>query len=253
MALGRNVLGEFLTYRVRLLIGLIDNIGNPIIVLLAILGAKSITASANPSSLISYYFGIAIFLPFLYISIEETIGEMTFTGEVGNFLVKPISFYKWMIVREFGRKLATVILVFPLTAFLVFFVFFSKMFPVSPVNIFSGIVAFGISFLLSFNFGYLLGLFSFWFDEIWVIRNVREVLVSLLGGIVLPYSFFPTQVGDVIKYLPFPYLIAWPSKVMKSGLMIEDLAIAILWLLLSFLAIRILWSFSTKQYSAIGG
>lgn len=227
-----------------------DNVANPLIILLAISGAKSITKVDN-LSLLPYYIGIIIFLPFLYISIEETFSQMTYTGEINNFLVKPLSFYKWMLFQEIGKKIATLITIIPP---LVLIVFYAVKIELIPINLEILLQSFGITilaFFLSFNFGYILGLFSFWIEEAWVLRNTREVLITLLGGIALPYFLFPKSLAYILTFTPFPYMISWPTRVFKNGIQNNEIFTALFWLLFSFLFIKVLWKKVVIKYSGV--
>lgn len=245
-------INEFLTYRIRLIFSLLDNIANPLIILLAISGARSIT-NLNTSNLLPYYVGIVIFLPFLYISIEETITEMTYNGEINNFLVKPLSFYKWIFFREIGKKLATLIVVIPFLTVTITYAIGIKLIPIDFSTILLGLGVTCLAFFLSFNFGYILGLFSFWIEEAWILRNTRDVLVTLLGGVALPYFLFPDWVTKILMFTPFPYMISWPTRVFRDGIKIEEVFIATLWLISSFIFIKILWNKVLVRYSGVGG
>lgn len=243
---------EFLVYRVRLLFSLMDNVANPLIILIAISGARSIT-NVNSTSLLPYYIGITIFLPFLYISIEETITEMTYTGEINNFLIRPLSFYKWILFREIGKKIATLVVVIPFLFVTVAYAINIKLIPINLVIIGESLGVTVIAFFLSFNFGYILGLFSFWIEEAWILRNTRDVLVTLLGGVALPYFLFPKKLTEILAYSPFPYMISWPTRVFRDGIKMTDLLIGLIWLLISFVTIKILWKKVLVRYSGVGG
>lgn len=243
---------EFLVYRVRLLFSLMDNVANPLIILIAISGARSIT-NVNSTSLLPYYIGITIFLPFLYISIEETITEMTYTGEINNFLIRPLSFYKWILFREIGKKIATLVVVIPFLFVTVAYAINIKLIPINLVIIGESLGVTVIAFFLSFNFGYILGLFSFWIEEAWILRNTRDVLVTLLGGVALPYFLFPKKLTEILAYSPFPYMISWPTRVFRDGIKMTDLLIGLIWLLISFVTIKILWEKVLVRYSGVGG
>jgi ABC-2 type transport system permease protein len=229
-----------------------DNVANPLIILIAISGARSIT-NVNSTSLLPYYIGITIFLPFLYISIEETITEMTYTGEINNFLIRPLSFYKWILFREIGKKIATLVVVIPFLFVTVAYAINIKLIPINLVIIGESLGVTVIAFFLSFNFGYILGLFSFWIEEAWILRNTRDVLVTLLGGVALPYFLFPKKLTEILAYSPFPYMISWPTRVFRDGIKMTDLLIGLIWLLISFVTIKILWEKVLVRYSGVGG
>ncbi len=110
-----------------------------------------------------------------------------------------------------------------------------------------------IAFFLSFNFGYILGLFSFWIEEAWILRNTRDVLVTLLGGVALPYFLFPKKLTEILVYTPFPYMVSWPTRVFRDGIKSSEVFIGAAWLVMSFIFIRFLWKRVLVRYSGVGG
>jgi ABC-2 type transport system permease protein len=128
-----------------------------------------------------------------------------------------------------------------------------KLIPINLVIIGESLGVTVIAFFLSFNFGYILGLFSFWIEEAWILRNTRDVLVTLLGGVALPYFLFPKKLTEILAYSPFPYMISWPTRVFRDGIKMTDLLIGLIWLLISFVTIKILWEKVLVRYSGVGG
>jgi ABC-2 type transport system permease protein len=110
-----------------------------------------------------------------------------------------------------------------------------------------------IAFFLSFNFGYILGLLSFWIEEAWILRNTRDVLVTLLGGVALPYFLFPKKLTEILTYSPFPYMVSWPIRVFRDGMKTSEVLIGLSWLVISFVFIRFLWKRVLIRYSGVGG
>jgi len=109
-----------------------------------------------------------------------------------------------------------------------------------------------ISFLIAFSFSFSLGLLTFWVEEVWGIQNVKEVAIVLLGGVALPYYFFPLALQKFLTFTPFPYMINWPLRKGFSGSLTFEFIMALSWLLIFTLISIFLWKRGIKKYSALG-
>lgn len=238
-------LSQFSTYRLRVLSSIAYNFVTPLIVALALSQARSV-GGISVSSLWSYYLVVLLMLPFLNSQVQNELDTLTFSGEINNFLMKPMNLYLWLFVKEIAEKSISLILFLPIVVIILSI----KGTPlVGPVDWLAVAVSSVICLTLSYNFSFLMGLLCFWFDEFWTISNIKTVLVLLLGGIALPYSFFPDSIKGFLKLSIFPYLVNWPARIMNNGLQENEMVIAIFWLVFTTILIRLLWGLSVNKYS----
>ncbi len=239
---------EYSTYRVRLLVTLLQGFVTPLFLLL-VLSHVSPRPGFTTSGLVSYFLLVGLIYPLTKSKVNEFVEEYTTSGDVNNFLVKPLSFYKYMLANDLSWKILNLLTVLPFIILTGFFILRDN-----PVN--SNVLVIGttvlttiISFLISFNFSYLVGLFSFWLDEFWAINNVKFVVVNLLGGVVLPYTFFPGWATLVLKYSPFPYMITWPVRVIQGQFESLELLVSFIWLIVFAILIRFFQNQAIQKYS----
>lgn len=244
-------LSQFSIYRTRLIMHLFGNFITPLFLLAALFYARP-TSGLSASSLVPYYLLIGLLSPLIRSDVDEHIQEMAVSGEVNNFLTKPLSFYKFMLSREISLKTLTALLVIPI---IVLFLAGSGgrfwTIGLSPALYFFPSLI--LAFLLVFNFSYFVGLFSFWIDEFWAIHNLKYVVIGFFSGAVLPFEFFPAGLINVLSYTPFFFMINWPIRVLQGQFHPIDFISALAWLLLLSFTVSFLQHFAIKKYSFTAG
>ncbi len=244
----QQVFSQFISYRLHVISLILYNFIAPTITILALSQAQSISGVALPG-IVNYYLILLLFLPILNVNVQDYISQLTTSGEINNFLMKPISLYKWILVKEISEKTVSMIFFIP-AAIVLLWIFLDRTSLVfSPLLISQLIFSVVMCFILSFNFAFFIGIFSFWIDEFWTISNVKNVLVLLLGGIALPYVLFPLQINQILELTFFPYLVSWPTRVLTTGLQINEVVIAIVWLIISAISIHLFFGRAIKKYS----
>jgi ABC-2 type transport system permease protein len=110
--------------------------------------------------------------------------------------------------------------------------------------------------LLHFHMEYLLGLTAFWTDQSLAFESFYFMLFYLLGGLVVPVELFPAMAGDLIRYLPFPYIFGLPTEIALGALTGDNLIRALLtqsaWLAVLAVAGQIVWRRGLRRYGAAG-
>jgi ABC-2 type transport system permease protein len=113
------------------------------------------------------------------------------------------------------------------------------------------------AFLLCFYINFLLGLLCFAMKSMKSIWPIKILIVSGLGGGILPLSFFPQAVFSVISVLPFQYIFYQPLRVfLNSVSQSEYIGILLFqagWILLLHLVTIVLWQGAHKKFCGAGG
>ena len=106
-----------------------------------------------------------------------------------------------------------------------------------------------------FSVQYIIGLFSFWLEETWVLRVLVSIAASFLSGAILPLELFPAQFVSILEYTPFPYITHVPVKMMTGG---ATESVGLSFLVMSFWALvlsgvaHLTWRRGVRLYSAAG-
>jgi ABC-2 type transport system permease protein len=241
LLLFQQTFSQFSSYRLQIIFRIVQNFIPPLLIVAAL--TRTVGNAQLISSLLPYYILIALISPLTLSSIDSDLDDLTNSGDINNFLLKPYSLFKWLLVREFSEKNLVFILLFPVFIFIAFF------YHLSLINLINLITASLLSFILSFTFSYSVGLLCFWIEDFWAIHNLKFVVVQFLAGAVLPYSLFPASVAAVLKYSFFPYLINWPVRVIQHSSDLADFILAVAWIIIMFILTAYLQKKAILKYS----
>lgn len=206
-------------------------------------------AGMEKEQLINYYFVSGLLYVVINSTIDSYVKYSIYLGSISTFLVKPVHFWLNTLARDLSNISVRVLLGMPF--FVVYLLTLRPVISLTPTiffDLFLIIISYTLSFLISYN----LGLMSFWVEELWGFQNLKDVMVVLLGGVLLPYQFFPDQLQKVLVWLPFPYLVNWPLRIGFSGNVFFEIIVALLWVTVLFKTSNLLWSKGIKKYTAVG-
>lgn len=178
-------------------------------------------------------------------------------GKISAYLVKPMNYLGYRISLYLSYRLLYVGVV--LTPILILGWLFRDyiQFPRNGVTwlafFASTIMAAGIQFFIA----YTLALIAFWVLEISTIVFILYSFEYFLSGHVFPLDIMPPWMQGFLHWSPFTYEIFFPVQIcmerVQGGAMLEGLAIQAGWLIVTYLAARLLWARGVRKYQAVGG
>lgn len=206
-------------------------------------------------SMLSYYI-VSSFLSQLEFS-DGISSEMTGrirNGTFSKYMVLPINILGYFTAMEVGSVLFY--LGFDLAAALIWVFIFQIRFVFAhgPLLLCAlAMVFLGLFFMVQLN--YYLGLLTLKYEEIGTFLMIKNNLVALVTGSIVPLALFPDAVLQVMKLLPFYYITYLPSMLFTgqcgeeaaAGLMILSL-----WCLALGILIRITWKKYRVKYDGVG-
>jgi ABC-2 type transport system permease protein len=88
------------------------------------------------------------------------------------------------------------------------------------------------------------------------IRFTMRVIMEVVGGAIIPLSFFPQILEKIFMLLPFPFLIYIPMKIYLGKIALEQVGLELFkeggWIVGLAMLNLILWKRGVKQYVAMG-
>jgi ABC-2 type transport system permease protein len=184
------------------------------------------------------------------------IGDQINNGTLSNFLIRPISYMKYWFARDLGDKAMN--LVFSVVEITLLIIIFKPNLFIQnqPQYIAIAFVSALISMTMYFYFNYLLGLLGFWSNEIWGPRFIFWILLNFFAGSLFPLDILPNTIFNILKFLPFTYLLYFPLKIylgqLETYAIIEGLIISILWTFILYFVVKLTWNKGLKVYGAEG-
>ncbi len=203
--------------------------------------------------LITYYVFVS-FASRLTAKDMDSISRDIYDGGLTKYLIYPTSFFKFKLMGYITSHFISVLQFF--TGIIVFS--FALDFPLmnNPQHIMLGLIFSFYVGILNFFMISSLELIAFWQDVVWNLRVMYRFISSILGGLYLPLSFFPSEVREWIHYLPFQYLYSVPVSIFMGTYNVSnwrfDLLLSSAWLIFFMLITRLVWHRGRLQFTGVG-
>jgi ABC-2 type transport system permease protein len=184
------------------------------------------------------------------------IGDEINTGNLSNYLLKPINYFLYYLSKDLGDKAMNIVFsIFEIG--LIIFIFKPPLFfQRNPELLLFSFVSVVAALMIYFFFNILLGLVGFWSPEVWGPRFVFTIVVSFFAGSFFPLDILPKAAFNILSLTPFPYMIFFTIKIYLGTLPIieiyKGLLISFSWVILSYLIVRSVWIKGLRAYTAQG-
>ena len=139
------------------------------------------------------------------------LAEEIRNGNVSLKLLKPIGYFQYTYIAYIAKQLVNVFIIgIPLVV---------VAWMVSPVHVsilqfLLCIVSISLSVTISFCFDYYISLLCIYTQNTWGISALRDGLVQILSGSVVPLYLFPSHILKIIYIFPFAYMVDVPVKIL---------------------------------------
>jgi ABC-2 type transport system permease protein len=237
---------QYATYRLQIIFQIVQSFIPPLFMVIA-LSMTQATGNIFVNQLLPYYILIALIYPLTISTVDEEIENLSVSGDINNFLLKPFSLFKWLYTKNLSEKAVILITLLPI------FLLVGLKYGFNLTSLILVIFSLVLSFTLSFTFSFLVGLFCFWIDEFWAIHNLKYVTIQLLGGVILPYTFFPSQTSYILRLSPFPYLAFFPVKVIQNNGSFSDFLTVMAWIIIFLILAALMQKKAIQKYSFTAG
>ncbi len=247
--------------RLRSLVWFVVTFINPLILILfwrgALKGGQEIAPGWTLTTIVSYYFLVAITGAFLVSHIEEDISERDIQkGELVRYLVKPFPYYWIKLFEETPYRILQG--VYGIITLAVFYFYFGGFISLSkdPLTILLAVIIALLAAFISNTFKQTIGLLAFWITDIYGLYEVLYVIHIVFAGIVVPLVLLPSLIQTIANILPFAYIIYYPTIAFIGRLSYSELlrviGIQCVWLGLLVFVYHRVWNAGIKKFTAIG-
>lgn len=248
-----------ITYRFGVISSLISNF----IILLATIyfwraayANTATVAGINEKQMITYSVIVAILGSLLRCSIGDTLGDRIREGNIALDLVKPVNIYILFFAQDIGELTSGMLLkAFPLFLFSIIFVRFSA--PISVPAFFCFLLSSVLAYLIIWLIGAIVGVMTFWVMNVGPLGFVKDVIIRLLSGSLVPVWFFPKAFQNIINYTPFVYTYQLSAGVYIGKISLSQAIygniLQVFWIVTLFLIFTLLRIRSTRKVMVQGG
>lgn len=209
------------------------------------------------SEMVTYLLGGGLINSFILSTAENPETSQNIQdGTLSTFLIKPLHPYVIWFVRDLGTK--SFFFFLGLIGYLIVCLFFRKY--IIGINsaeyLFLLILGLLLASFLHFLLFEALSLLSFWLENTYGLRFTMRVIMEVVGGAIIPLSFFPELLQEVFALLPFPFMIYLPMKIYLGKIALSEVWIEFLkeggWIVALGILNLVIWRKGIRQYVAMG-
>jgi len=254
----RITLGQYFAYRLNFVLWRFRMVLNLFIIYFlwhSVFEGKANLFGYSQTQMLTYVLLSSLIANFVLGTRTGDIAAEILSGDIINYLLKPISFFKYHLARDLIDKILNVALaVGEIVLILIFFnpaVYFQNNFLIYlPFIIFIF-----LGTLISFFINLSLSFIGFWSNEVWAPRFIYSILIFFLCGTYFPLDILPKPIYYFLLLTPFPYFYYLPTKIYLSGInsfLFIEIIICLVWVYLSYIFARFLWQKGIRSYNFFG-
>ena len=204
------------------------------------------------------YFGISALIGYLTMDFADwNLQMLVRTGKFLTFILRPMHHRYFALSQKLGHRVLGFFFEF-LPCFLIFMILFRI--DIIPQEIGWTLLSVVLAFLMNFYVNYTLGMTAFYFVQANGIRVVYQLLANVFSGMLIPLSFFPSQIQWVMMFLPFQYTNYIPAMVWTGNNSIGEMELTIpqavlfqgIALIITALMSEVIYRASIKRFTAVG-
>lgn len=178
------------------------------------------------------------------------------SGSIATELLLPVSIHGRMLANNMGSALFQLIFHFvPAVAVSALAIGIAA--PTGPL----GLLLFFLSALLGYgvlwSISFVVQMVSFWLINIWSIVTIKNAVIKVLSGSMIPLWFMPDWMQGVIRFTPFSFIYFMPVQIYLGQMSLPEILrsflIQLFWIAVLFSGGMLLWKKGQKKLVVQGG
>jgi ABC-2 type transport system permease protein len=205
------------------------------------------------------YFIVLFYANFLITAWSEDyqISEEIRNGTINQFLVKPVSYFRYRLALFFAARAVTGTIALAPLLLLAPVLFPHLVLPDEGWRWAMLPVALLLAAVLQFCIAYIYGLLAFWFLDIQGFVILSMALETILSGQMFPLDLAPPVVAELLRWQPFYYMMYFPVGLATGRIGYEDalsgLAAQAFWTVALVALGAWVWRRGLVRHTAVGG
>lgn len=218
----------------------------------------SVIFGYDKAKILTYVFGLLIVRAFVFSARAVDVGGEVANGDLSNYLLKPVNYFKYWLTRDLSSKALNLIFASFEIIILVLLLKPPFFIQTSPLPLLGFFMAVGLAIFIYFTILFISAAVPLWIPEAaWGSQFLTTVIFAeFLSGAVFPIDILPMNLQKVINLTPFPYLIFFPLQVylgkISGGEFIKGLGVSFIWAILLAVGMNALWKIGLKAYQSQG-
>ncbi|WP_255882764.1 MULTISPECIES: ABC-2 family transporter protein [unclassified Ruminococcus] len=247
-----------MAYRFEYLMGILNTVLNFIVYCCIY---KALYGGANEVdgitfSMVTTNFIISLGLTNAFSKNEMFLQDKIKQGTIANELLKPVNFKFRMLFEDMGDGLFKVIFNF-IPAVLIAMVFTQIQPPAGILNFTLCLVSAVLGYIVLWYISFIVQTWSFWLFSVWGIVTIKNVIINICSGALLPLWFMPEPIMNIIRFTPFDSIFFTPVQLYLGNLqgceILFNFARQLLWIVILYFAGEFFWRRGIKKLVVQGG
>lgn len=177
-------------------------------------------------------------------------------GTISNELLKPVNFKFRMLAENIGSSGFKLLFHFmPAVLFTCCYTSICK--PKSPESLLLMAVSVMLGYLVLWLLSFIVQTWCFWIFSTWGIMVMKNVVVNILSGTMLPLWFMPDSLRKIVAYTPFQAIYFVPVQIylgqVEGIVLAKSLLSQLLWIGILYFIGELFWQQGIKRVVVQGG
>lgn len=202
-----------------------------------------------------------IILSFLLSSIfandvDNVVNDRVREGTIVSDFIRPLNPVLCWFMEDVGNSVSALVL-----RFMPLLIIAAAIFRFSLPGSLTAAILFILSCILSYSILWLIsgitGLLAFWIVELGNMGIVKNVIISIFSGSMVPLWFFPENIRTFASFLPFQYTYQTPLSIYigkaTPSEAVFSMLLQLVWIFLLTGVIYLMWNSAKKKLLVQGG
>lgn len=177
--------------------------------------------------------------------------EMIRSGQLSNYLLRPVGVVEFVYIQGVAGKLLIAGVCFAAGILAGLYMGWP------PERMCGAMLLALIGNIIHYQIGAALATTAFLWEEAYSVLMVKNLIVSLLSGELIPLNLFPESMSWIWKSTPFYLYVFGPAQYALGRWTHEEflfqLGLSFVWLLVGWALVKITWGLGMRRYLSLGG
>lgn len=177
-------------------------------------------------------------------------------GSIATEFLRPISFKGRMIAENIGSALFNLLFRFAPALILALFTVGVDA-PASPAMLAMFVLSAALGFGVLWTISFAVQMTTFGLVNIWSLITIKNVLINVFSGTMIPLWFLPKELTSVLNFLPFSSIYFTPVQIYLGQLSAKEIAlkcaVQAVWIIAIYMFGDLLWRKGQRKLIVQGG
>ncbi|MDO5560198.1 MAG: ABC-2 family transporter protein [Oscillospiraceae bacterium] len=187
---------------------------------------------------------------------EWIMSDQMRSGDISISFTRPVSYRTVIMSKGLGDIITNFLIMF-VPGFIVVWLLTGQTIHLG-ANLVLFLASFALASYINLLISFMTGIIAFYTESVWGIITMKEAVVTLLSGAVIPLAFFPDTLRTIVSFLPFQAIFNIPLQILtNSSYTAADYSrsfiIQIIWLIILFVLSELFYRHASKSVVINGG